>query len=155
MNTYIKSIKHLNAIDIYRILDLYGVTRPPVQHAVKKLLCAGQRGVKSERQDLQEALESIDRALVMMDEDDAYAGMGSEEKCAVEPPDARKPDWKDAPEWASWLAQDSSGVWNWYTDEPEQNSSKKEWWPRKDGDFAYQGSGRPNPNWRNTLEARP
>lgn len=29
-----------------------------------------------------------------------------------------KPDWKDAPEWAQWLAQDSSGAWYWYERKP-------------------------------------
>lgn len=29
-----------------------------------------------------------------------------------------KPDWKDAPEWAQWLAQDSDGDWWWYAVEP-------------------------------------
>ena len=30
-----------------------------------------------------------------------------------------KPDWKDAPEWAKWLARDNDGWWNWYSGEPE------------------------------------
>ena len=29
-----------------------------------------------------------------------------------------KPDWKDAPEWAMWLAMDEDGEWWWYEDEP-------------------------------------
>lgn len=29
-----------------------------------------------------------------------------------------KPDWKDAPEWANWLAQDADGEWNWFQFEP-------------------------------------
>ena len=29
-----------------------------------------------------------------------------------------KPDWRDAPEWASWLAQDDGGWWYWYEDKP-------------------------------------
>lgn len=32
-----------------------------------------------------------------------------------------KPDWKDAPEWANWLAMDKNGEWFWYEDQPE-------WW---------------------------
>lgn len=69
-NHYIKDISHLQAIDIYRVLELYEVTNPAVQHAVKKLLCAGKRGAKDYRKDLKEALDSIDRALVMLDEDE-------------------------------------------------------------------------------------
>lgn len=30
-----------------------------------------------------------------------------------------KPDWKDAPEWANWLAMDSDGIWWWYENEPK------------------------------------
>ena len=29
-----------------------------------------------------------------------------------------KPSWKDAPEWAEYLAMDSSGQWWWYEVEP-------------------------------------
>jgi hypothetical protein len=29
-----------------------------------------------------------------------------------------KPDWKDAPEWAMWLAQDEDGDWFWYENKP-------------------------------------
>lgn len=43
---YHKDISHLKAIDVYRILDLYGVTQPALQHAIKKLLCAGKRGAQ-------------------------------------------------------------------------------------------------------------
>ncbi len=30
-----------------------------------------------------------------------------------------KPDWKDAPEWAQWLAVDPDGSWFWFEKEPE------------------------------------
>jgi len=29
-----------------------------------------------------------------------------------------KPDWKNAPEWANWLAQDNNGNWYWYEYKP-------------------------------------
>ena len=32
-----------------------------------------------------------------------------------------KPDWDIAPEWASWLARDISGTWNWYSAKPAWN----------------------------------
>jgi hypothetical protein len=32
---------------------------------------------------------------------------------------ASKPNWKDAPEWAQWLAQDASHSWYWHELEPE------------------------------------
>lgn len=33
-----------------------------------------------------------------------------------------KPDWKDAPEWAKFLAMDSDGWWFWYEAEPVEAS---------------------------------
>ena len=29
-----------------------------------------------------------------------------------------KPDWKDAPDWAMWLAMDEDGTWYWFENEP-------------------------------------
>lgn len=29
-----------------------------------------------------------------------------------------KPDWKDAPEWAQWVAHDANGDWWWFEVEP-------------------------------------
>ena len=66
---YQKSVKHLNWIDVYRVLVLFGVTNPCVQHAIKKLLCAGQRGIKDQKQDVQEAIASLVRYLEMQTED--------------------------------------------------------------------------------------
>lgn len=56
-------------LDPYRIFDLYGVTDGPTQHAIKKLLCAGRRGAKTKKQDIQEAIQSLQRGLEMMEED--------------------------------------------------------------------------------------
>jgi len=59
------------AIDVYRVLKLFNVTDPAIQHAVKKLLCAGDRGVKDQAIDFQEAVDSIERAIQMIEEEDA------------------------------------------------------------------------------------
>lgn len=67
---YFKDVTHLKTIDVYRVLDLFGVSNPCVQHAVKKLLCSGQRGVKDTRQDVQEAITSLVRYLEMQTEDE-------------------------------------------------------------------------------------
>ena len=66
---YFKDVSHLNNIDVYRVLQLFEVTDPAIQHAVKKLLCAGKRGSKEYTQDINEANVSIKRALSMMMED--------------------------------------------------------------------------------------
>lgn len=33
-----------------------------------------------------------------------------------------KPSWKDAPEWANWLALDEDGQWNWFERMPDRFS---------------------------------
>ena len=67
---YQKNVEHLKWIDVYRVLDLFCVSNPCIQHAVKKLLCSGQRGVKDTRQDVQEAITSLVRCLEMQTEDE-------------------------------------------------------------------------------------
>lgn len=68
---YFKSVAHLAEVDVYRVLDLFGVTDQALGHAVKKLLVAGGRGVKDQRKDIQEAVDTLQRRLEMMDEDNA------------------------------------------------------------------------------------
>ncbi|MGL4752201.1 MAG: DUF3310 domain-containing protein [Aeromonadaceae bacterium] len=63
-----------------------------------------------------------------------------------------KPSWKDAPEWAQWLAHDARGYWWWHSDEPTKMSS-----------LCYSGGGKHMMqckghilgDWRDTLEKRP
>ena len=68
-NHYYKDVSNLEYIDVYRVLKLFNITDPCVQHAVKKQLCAGGRGVKDVEKDYQEAIDSLTRALEMMRED--------------------------------------------------------------------------------------
>jgi hypothetical protein len=51
--------------DVYSVLEAFDVTCSARGHAVKKLLMPGQRGAKSEVQDLVEALASVSRAVDM------------------------------------------------------------------------------------------
>ena len=67
---YQKSVEHLKWVDVYRVLDLFNVVNPCIQHAIKKLLCAGQRGAKDERKDIEEAVSSLVRCLEMQTEDE-------------------------------------------------------------------------------------
>ncbi len=53
-------------IDVYDVLKAYGVTCPATQHAIKKLLKSGNRGYKDNKQDLQEAIDSIKRAIELI-----------------------------------------------------------------------------------------
>ena len=49
-------------IDVYDVLDAFDVTNPAAAHAIKKLLCPGGRGFKDWETDLQEAIDSLERA---------------------------------------------------------------------------------------------
>ena len=66
---YFKSVSHLETVDVYRVLSLFQVNDPCVQHAIKKLLCAGDRGDKSMIKDITEARDSLNRHLEMLNED--------------------------------------------------------------------------------------
>ena len=66
---YFKSVSHLETVDVYRVLSLFQVTEPCIQHAIKKLLCAGDRGDKSMIKDITEARDSLNRHLEMLQED--------------------------------------------------------------------------------------
>ena len=69
-NHYFKSTVHLDVVDVYRVLELFEVTDPCLQHAVKKLLCAGGRGAKDMEQDVQEAMDTLERYQDMCREDE-------------------------------------------------------------------------------------
>jgi len=69
---YFRSVAHLSEIDIYRMLDLFGVTDQALGHAIKKLVAPGGRGAgKDFRKDVQEAIDTLQRRLEMLDEDAA------------------------------------------------------------------------------------
>lgn len=67
---YFKDVSRLDLIDVYRVLALFQVTDPCIQHAVKKLLVAGGRGAgKDLDKDVREAIDSLNRFLEMKKED--------------------------------------------------------------------------------------
>jgi hypothetical protein len=49
-------------IDVYDVLKAFDITCPATAHAIKKLLAAGERGHKDKQTDLDEAIQSIQRA---------------------------------------------------------------------------------------------
>ena len=80
---YFRSVAHLSEIDIYRLLDLFGVTDQALGHAIKKLVAPGGRGAgKDFRKDVQEAIDTLQRRLEMLDED-ATASTGK--VCQITP----------------------------------------------------------------------
>jgi hypothetical protein len=68
-NKYLRKVPTTD-IDVYRVLSAFLVTDPAIQHAIKKLLCSGLRGYKDFRQDVTEAIQSLNRCLEMLEEDD-------------------------------------------------------------------------------------
>lgn len=67
-NHYFKDCPY-DKVDVYRILDIFNVTDPCLQHLVKKGLCAGKRGHKDFRKDLQDIIDTAQRRIDMLDED--------------------------------------------------------------------------------------
>jgi hypothetical protein len=59
-----------------------------------------------------------------------------------------KPDWKDAPEWAQWLAMDCDGTWCWYQMHPMPCQGA---WGTT---FKYE-KVKSEIFWRDSIEARP
>ena len=68
-NKYLRSYPY-GTIDIYRVLQVYEVTDPCLQHAIKKLLCAGKRGYKEVEKDIQEAQQCLTRWVEMRREEE-------------------------------------------------------------------------------------
>ncbi len=88
---YHKPVGHLKYVDVYRVLSLFNVTDPCIQHAVKKLLVPGRRsGGKTLEQDIREAIVSLNRALQMIAEDDVeeVRKHNAQVTSAIDPPSA-------------------------------------------------------------------
>lgn len=68
-----------------------------------------------------------------------------------------KPDWKDAPSWANWLAQDFCGDWAWYQGKPPIDEETQSWiWADPfNEEWMLASHSVPSEDWRNTLEPRP
>ena len=66
---YYKDVSALKTIDVYRVLKLFEVSDPCLQHAAKKVLCAGSRGHKDLYRDVQDAIDSLERWKEMHAED--------------------------------------------------------------------------------------
>ena len=68
-NHYFKNVEHLDYIDVYRIIELFNISDPCLQHALKKLLVAGGRGHKDIDRDIQDVIDSCQRWQEMREED--------------------------------------------------------------------------------------
>lgn len=65
-----------------------------------------------------------------------------------------KPDWKDAPDWAYWLAQSGSPSyrWTWFEIEPWQTIHG---WIKRESSRSESVAGELNLKWQQSLERRP
>ena len=63
-----------------------------------------------------------------------------------------KPDWRGAPGWASWLAQDEDGSWWWYEEKPRASFCV---WVPADSKRKRAFNPKNCDGWENTLEQRP
>jgi hypothetical protein len=59
-----------------------------------------------------------------------------------------KPDWKDAPEWANFMARDSDGEWRVFEVEPTVDEHRAIWVPN-------QGRHQVLAHWTESKERRP
>jgi hypothetical protein len=63
-----------------------------------------------------------------------------------------KPDWSEAPSWATWLAEDQDGEWTWYEHKPVLDREKGIW---TSAGGRFETAEVPHRVWYRTAEARP
>lgn len=68
-NHYFRPCPYKN-IDPYRLISIYGIANPCAQHIFKKVLVTGKRGHKDIRRDINDIIDTAQRWLEMLDEDD-------------------------------------------------------------------------------------
>ncbi len=64
-NKYAREIKPGVFVDVYDVIYAFTVNDPCIQHAIKKLLAAGERGHKDRLEDLEDIVASVNRAIEM------------------------------------------------------------------------------------------
>jgi len=69
---YFIDVSAYDRVDVYRLIELAGITCPVAQHVFKKAFATGKRGHKSLCKDWQDIADSAARRLQMMDEDDGW-----------------------------------------------------------------------------------
>lgn len=69
---YFIDVSAYDRVDVYRLIELLGITCPVAQHVFKKAAATGKRGHKSLARDWQDIADSAARRLQMMDEDDGW-----------------------------------------------------------------------------------
>jgi len=70
----------------------------------------------------------------------------------------RKPEWKDAPDWAMFLAQDKDGWWSWWNISPlvcERGECWNQGKPMENYKYEDICASLVVRDWKETLEPRP
>jgi hypothetical protein len=98
-------------IDVYRVLDLFGVSDQAIGHAIKKLLVAGGRGHKDIEKDIKEAIVTLERRVEMWEENKPTETLWS--KCTVDDIYA-KADWGEGVD----FTEDKQGYFNFNFNKP-------------------------------------
>lgn len=70
---YFIDVSAYDRVDVYRLIELAGITCPVAQHVFKKAFATGKRGHKDLRRDWQDMADSAGRKLQMLDEDAAIS----------------------------------------------------------------------------------
>lgn len=115
---YSRDVSQLKTLDVYRLLELFGVTCPVAQHVIKKALVAGQRGHKDAVRDWQDIQDSAMRKLEMIAEDLEGAPMPESfgQQNTIEPEQKKRViDWTRAPDWAEFAGLSQYLIETWYS----------------------------------------
>lgn len=75
-NHYFVDVEGLGKIDVYRVIELFGVTCPVAQHILKKSVAIGNRGHKDLERDWEDIRDSAVRKLAMLEEDKKTEHLG-------------------------------------------------------------------------------
>ena len=107
-NHYFKPCPY-DTLDVYRVINIFGVSDPCIQHALEKLLCSGVRGHKDQAKDIQDVIDTLERWKQMREEDDKFEYKPSP-KVSLESTDISSPDEKWHPDNSGeWIEYDGSG----------------------------------------------
>ena len=109
-NHYFKPCPY-DTLDVYRVISIFGVSDPCIQHALKKLLCSGVRGYKDQSKDIQDVIDTLERWKQMREEDDKITSSEViSPKVSLESTDIGSPDEKWYPDDSGeWVEYDGSG----------------------------------------------
>lgn len=78
---YFIDVSAYDRVDVYRLIELIGITCPVAQHVFKKAFATGKRGHKDLRRDWQDIADSAARRLQMISEDEATFGQQNTIDC--------------------------------------------------------------------------